>query len=145
MVSIEEIIPFQKQDEVAKKKLKSGKKASKGPSDAQGYFSKSKEKEKGITIKEGAFHTKQANISKDAPQSKQDGKKKVGESVEAPLATQQRTSSEGAIAMLPISTVEVTDERLVIHPYPLFRLMISFKKDALFSSKTSASLLSNLM
>ena len=69
----------------------------------------------------------------------------MGEPVEAPPAIRQHMGSEGAIAMLSISTTKVTDERLVIHPHPLFRPMISFKKDALFSSKTSASLLSNLM
>ena len=78
MVSIEAIIALQKRDEVAKKKLKSGKKASKGPLDAQRHSSKSKEKEKGITIKEGASQTKEANVSKDAPQSKQRWEKKGG-------------------------------------------------------------------
>ena len=67
MVSIKKFIALQKQDEAAKKQSKSGKKIGKGPSGAQGHSSKGKEKEKGITIKEGASQTKQANISKDAP------------------------------------------------------------------------------
>ena len=47
--------------------------------------------------------------------------------------------------MLLVSTAETSDERLVIHPHPLFRPMIPFNKDAPFSSKTSDSLLSNPM
>ena len=69
----------------------------------------------------------------------------MGEPVEAPSATRQRTGSEGAVAMLLISTSEITNERLVIHPHPLFGTMIPFNKDAHFLSKTNASLLSNPM
>ena len=54
MVSIENIIALQKQDEATKKQSKSGKKIGKGPSGAQGHSSKGKEKDNGITIKEGA-------------------------------------------------------------------------------------------
>ena len=64
----------------------------------------------------------------------------MGEPVEPPSATWQHT-----VAMLPVSIAEVTDERLVIHPYPLFGPMIPFNKDAPFLSKTSASLLNNPM
>ena len=54
MISIEKIIALQKQDENAKKQSESGKKTGKGHSSAQGHLSKGKEKENGITIKEGA-------------------------------------------------------------------------------------------
>ena len=67
------------------------------------------------------------------------------ESIEAPSATRQRTNSKSVVAMLHVSTVEVTDERLVIHPYPLFGPTILFNKEAHFLSKTGASLLSNPM
>ena len=45
--------------------------------------------------------------------------------------------------MLLVSTAEFTNERLVIHPYPLFGPMIPFNKDVAFLSKTNASLLIN--
>ena len=67
IVSIEKIIALQKQDEATKKQSESGKKTSKGPFGAQGHSSKGKEKDNGITIKEGASQTKQANVSKAAP------------------------------------------------------------------------------
>ena len=70
MVSIEEIIALQKQDEAIRKQSESGKKISKGPSSAQGHSFKGKEKDKGISIKEGASQTRQADVVKDAPQSK---------------------------------------------------------------------------
>ena len=145
MVSIEEIIALQKQDEATKKQSKSGKKMAKGPSGVQGHSFKGKEKEKGIIIKEGASQTKQTTISKDTPQSKQDGKRKVGELIEAFSATRQRTGSEGAVEMFPVFAVEITNERLMIHPHPLFGPMIPFNKDAHLPSKTSASLLNNPM
>ena len=66
MVSIEEIIALQKQDEAAKKQSESGKKTGKGVSGVQGHSSKGKEKKKGITIKEGVSEVKQATASKDA-------------------------------------------------------------------------------
>ena len=47
--------------------------------------------------------------------------------------------------MVPISVSEVSDARLVIHTHPLFGLMISFKKDAPFSTSSNVSLLNNLM
>ena len=67
------------------------------------------------------------------------------EPIEAPPTTRQRTGLEGTIAILPISTAEVTSEKLMIHPHSLFVPMIPFNKDAPFLSKTSASLLSNPM
>ena len=145
MVSIEEIIALQKQDEAAKKKSESGKKVSKDLSGTQGSSSKGKEKEKGITIKESPSHTKQANVPKDASQSKQDGKRKMGEPVEASPTTRQRMGSKGTIVMLSIFTIEVSDDRLVIHPHPLFGPMIPFNKNAPFPSKIDVSLLSNPM
>ena len=79
------------------------------------------------------------------PQSKQDGKRKVGEQAEALPATRQRTGPGGTIAMVSVSVTEVTDSRLVIHPHPLFGEMVPYKKDAMFPSKSSATLLNNPM
>ena len=45
--------------------------------------------------------------------------------------------------MVPVSVFEVTDSRLVIHPHPLFGEMVSFKKDAPFPSKGTATLLNS--
>ena len=104
-----------------------------------------KSKEKGITISEGAPQVTQIVPSDNAPQSKQDGKRKLGEQAETPLTTRQRTGLGGTVAMVPVSVTEVTDSRLVIHPYPLFGEMVPYKKDALFSSKGSATLLNNPM
>ena len=47
--------------------------------------------------------------------------------------------------MVLISVTEITDSRLVIHPHPLFGEMVSYKKDTLFPSKSSATLLNNPM
>ena len=60
MVSLHEIIAFQKRDEVARKQQELRKEADKVPLGAQGHSSKGKgkENEKGITIREGAFQTK---------------------------------------------------------------------------------------
>ena len=67
------------------------------------------------------------------------------ESFEVAIATRPRIkSTEGMMALL-VSTVPAIDERLVIHPHPLFRIMIPFNKGALVPSKTNASLLSNPM
>ena len=106
---------------------------------------KEKEKEKGITIREGAPQTEQVAVLERALQSKKDGKRKVGESVEPPPATQQRTKLGGAVAMLPVFVAEVSAERLVVHSHPLFGLMVPFNKNAPFPSKNSASLLGNPM
>ena len=76
-------------------------------------------------------------------QSKKDGKRKVGESIETPPATRQRTDSGGAVVKVLVSVSEVSDPRLVIHTHSLFGSMIPFKKDAPFSSSSSASLLNN--
>ena len=46
-------------------------------------------------------------------------------------------------AILLVSTTPTTDERLVIHPYLLFGIMIPFNKDAPLPSTTSATLLNN--
>ena len=69
----------------------------------------------------------------------------MGEPVETSLATWQHTDSEGAVAMVPVPMSEVSDARLVIHPRPLFGPTIPFKRDAPFSSGSSASLLNNPM
>ena len=45
--------------------------------------------------------------------------------------------------MVPVSVSEVTASRLVIHPHPLFGEMVPFKKNALFSSKGTATLLNS--
>ena len=68
---------------------------------------KEKEKEKGISIKEGASQAKQAIASKDASQFKQDGKRKVGEPVKGLPITQQRTSSKGAVTSSKGAVTEV--------------------------------------
>ena len=67
------------------------------------------------------------------------------EQTEAPPATRQRTSSSGTVAMVSISVTEVTGEKLVVHPHPLFGEMVPFKKDAPFPSQGNASLLNNPM
>ena len=72
-------------------------------------------------------------------------KRKVGESVEPSPATRQRIDSGGAVAMVPVFIAEVSIERLVVYPHPLFGPMVSFNKNALFPSKNSASLLGNPM
>ena len=45
--------------------------------------------------------------------------------------------------MVPISVTEITGERLVVHPHPLFEEMVAFKRDAPFPSQGTASLLNN--
>ena len=67
MISIEEIITLQKRDEATRKKSESGKKASKGLSDVQGHSSKGKEKEKRITIKEGASRPNKQTLPRTLP------------------------------------------------------------------------------
>ena len=47
--------------------------------------------------------------------------------------------------MVPISMTEVTGERLVVHPHPLFGKMVPYKKDVRFPNKGSATLLNNPM
>ena len=47
--------------------------------------------------------------------------------------------------MVPVFVVEVSVERLVVHPHPLLGSMVLFNKNAPFSSKNSASLLDNPM
>ena len=67
----------------------------------------------------------------------------MGAQVETPPATRQRTGPGGIVAMVPVSVTEVTDSRLVIHPYSLFREMVLYKNDASFSSQGNATLLNN--
>ena len=69
----------------------------------------------------------------------------MGEQAETPSTTRQRTGPGGTVAMVPVSVTEVTDSRLVIHPYPLFGEMVPYKKDAPFPSKGSATLLNKPM
>ena len=102
-----------------------------------------KTKEKGITIIEGGSQAARSAPAESAPQSKKDGKKRVGEQTEAPPATRQHTSLSGSVAMIPVTVSEVTGEKLVVHSHPLFGEMIPFKKDAPFPSQGSASLLNN--
>ena len=45
--------------------------------------------------------------------------------------------------MLPVFASEVSTERLVVHPRPLFEPMVPFNKNAFFPSKNSTSLLGN--
>ena len=45
--------------------------------------------------------------------------------------------------MVLVFVIEVTDSRLVIHLHPLFGEMVFYKKDAPFSSQSSATLLNN--
>ena len=53
--------------------------------------------------------------------------------------------TDWTVAMVPVSVAEITDSRIVIHLHPLFGEMISYKKDAPFPNKSSATLLNNLM
>ena len=134
MVSMEKIIAQQKRELTAQKQQESGKGVNKGSVSGQGYSSKDtgkgKEKEKWITIKKPVPQSKQATASKGASQSKKDKKRKVRESPEAPLATWPRLELIEGAMILPVSIVPTTDERLVIHPHPLFGTMIYFNKDA---------------
>ena len=130
---------------VAQKRQQSAKKANQDPPNAKGQSSTSKGREKGITIKEGAPQTKQTSIVEKVSQSKKDGKRKVGEPIETPPTTRQRTDSGGAVAMVLVSVSEISNTRLMIHTHPLFGLMIPFKKYTPFSSSSSASLLKNPM
>ena len=47
--------------------------------------------------------------------------------------------------MVPVFIAEVSIERLVVYPHPLFGPIIPFNKNAPFSRKISASLLGNPM
>ena len=94
-------------------------------------------------ISEGAAQATKTVLPENAPQSKKDGKRKVGEQAEAPPPTRQCTGLGGTVAMVPVSVFEVTNSRLVIHPHPLFGDMVPFKKDALFSSQGTATLLNS--
>ena len=47
--------------------------------------------------------------------------------------------------MLPVSTAEVSTERMVVHSHPLFGPMVPFNKNAPFPSKNSVFLLGNPM
>ena len=67
----------------------------------------------------------------------------MGEQVEAPPTIWQRTSSGGTVAMVPIFVTEVTGEKLVVHPHPLFGEMVPFKSDAPFLRQGTASLLNS--
>ena len=67
----------------------------------------------------------------------------MGEPADIPSATRQRTDSGSAVAMVPVTIEEVSDTRLVIHPHPLFEPHIPYKKDALYPSIGTATLLNN--
>ena len=69
----------------------------------------------------------------------------MGESSEAHAAIRPHIESAEGTTTLPVSIVLATNERLLIHPHLLFEIMIPFNKDAPVPSKTSVSLLSNLM
>ena len=149
MVSIEHIIAIQKREEAAQKaaaqKQQSAKRADQSRVSAPAQSEKEKGKEKGITIKEGASQAKQTTAPKAILVSKRDGKRKVGEPTDIPPATRQRTDSSGAVAMVPVTMAEVPDTRLVIHPHPLFRPHVPYKKDAPYPSTGTAILLNNPM
>ena len=67
----------------------------------------------------------------------------MGEQVEAPPTTRQRTSPGGTVGMVPVSVTEVTSEKLVVYPHPLFGEMVPFKSDAPFPRQGTASLLNS--
>ena len=69
----------------------------------------------------------------------------MGEQAETPPTTRQRTGPGGTVAMVPVSVTEITDSRFVIHPHSLFEKMVPYKKNVLFPSKSSATLLNNPM
>ena len=128
MVSMEEIIQLQKKEEAAQKaaaekERQAAQKAAtviQGPPVIQAQSAAKKGKKKGITINEGAPQVAKTVPFDNAPQSKKDGKKRVGEQAEAPPATRQCTGPGGTVAMVLVSVSEVTDSTLVIHPHPLF-------------------------
>ena len=72
--------------------------------------------------------------SKNAFQSKRDGKRKVGESEEAPPTIQSRTKSTEEIEALLIFAAPDQDDRLNIHMNPFFKMMIPFDKNDNLSS-----------
>ena len=113
------------------------------PPAKSGQSAAKKTKEKGITIIEGGPQATRSAPAENAPQSKKDGKKRVGEQTEAPPATRQCTSPSDSVAMVPVTVSEVTGEKLMVHSHPLFGEMIPFKKDAPFPSQGTASLLNN--
>ena len=154
MVTMEELIRLQKREEAAQKAAAEKEKqaatkaaiavsADQVPPVKSGQSAAKKSKEKGITISEGGPQATRSTPADNAPQSKKDGKKRVGEQTEAPPATRQRTSPSGSVAMVPVTVSEVTGEKLVVHSHPLFGEMISFKKDAPFPSQGTASLFNN--
>ena len=148
MVSMEEIIELQKREEaaqraVAEKEKRSAQKVDQGAPVPPGQSAAKKSKDKGITVNEGASRATQTVTAENAPQSKKNGKRRVGEQAEASTATRQHTSSGGIVVMVPVFVTEVTDSRLVIHPHPLFGEMVPFKKDAPFSSQRTATLLNS--
>ena len=49
------------------------------------------------------------------------------------------------MAMVPVIMEEVPDTRLVVHPHPLFGPHIPYKKDTLYPSTDTATLLNNLL
>ena len=67
----------------------------------------------------------------------------MGEPVDIPAATRQRTDSGSAVAMVPVTMEAVPDTKLVIHPHPLFGPHIPYKKDAPYPSTGTATLLNN--
>ena len=153
---MEELIRLQKREEAARKAAAEKEKqtatkaavavaaaADKAPPAKPVQSAAKKSKEKGITIVEGGSQVARPAPAESAPQSKKDGKKRVGEQTEAPPSTRQRTSPSGSVAMIPVTVSEVTGEKLVVHSYPLFGEMIPFKKDAAYPSQGSATLFNN--
>ena len=67
----------------------------------------------------------------------------MGEPADIPPATRQRTDSGSAVAIVLVTMEEVPDTRLLIHPHPLFGPHIPYKKEALYPSTGTATLLNN--
>ena len=97
MVTMEELIRLQKKEEAAQKAAVEKEKQSAPkaavtavadhvPPTKLGQSAAKKSKEKGITISEGDSQATRSTPADNAPQSKKDGKKRVGEQTEAPPA-----------------------------------------------------------
>ena len=98
MVMMEELIRLQKREEAAQKAAAEKEKqsalkaavttaADQVPPTKSVQSAAKKSKEKGITIREGGPQATRSTPADNAPQSKKDGKKRVGEKIEAPPAT----------------------------------------------------------
>ena len=144
MVSMEEIIQLQKREEATQKAaaekerraaLKVAAATDQVPPAKPGQLATKKNKEKGITISEGGSPATRSVPTDNAPQSKKDGKKRVGEQAEALPAIRQRTSPSGTVAMFPVSVTKVTGEKLVVHSHLLFGEMIPSRRMLPFQAK----------